>query len=179
MNLSRRIKNISGKIKIFKVNKEFANAYALGVFPNSKSIVLSDDLFNEMTQIELDGIISHEIGHLKENHLFKLYLSALLALLVGYISTFYFYPIIDDLNYNVHILIAIHGALFYGLPLWIIPVLFQRNFEYRADSYASKIVGKDNYINSLKKLDNIANGTVTKGGVSHPSLDKRINNILR
>lgn len=179
INLSNRIKNITGNIKIFKVNKEFANAYAIGVLPNSKSIVLSNDLLQEMSQIELDGIISHEIGHLKKNHLFKLYLSALLALLIGYISTFYFYPIIENSNYNIHILRAIHGAFFYGLPMWIIPALFQRSFEYQADIYASKLVGKDEYINSLKKLDNMTNGTVSKGGITHPSLKKRINNILR
>ena len=179
INLSNRIKNITGNIKIFKVNKEFANAYAIGVLPNSKSIVLSNDLLQEMSQIELDGIISHEIDHLKKNHLFKLYLSALLALLIGYISTFYFYPIFENSNYNIHILRAIHGAFFYGLPMWIIPALFQRSFEYQADIYASKLVGKDEYINSLKKLDNMTNGTVSKGGITHPSLKKRINNILR
>jgi len=179
INLSNRVKNITGNFKIFKVNKEFANAYAIGVLPNSKSIVISKDLLQEMNQIELDGIISHEIGHLKKNHLFKLYLSALLALLIGYISTFYFYPIIENSNYNIHILRAIHGSFFYGLPMWIIPALFQRNFEYQADVYASKLVGKDNYINSLKKLDNMTNGTVAKGGITHPSLEKRINNILR
>lgn len=179
VSLSKRVENLSNSIKVFKINKEFANAYAIGVLPNSKSIILSSDLFNEMNQIEIDGIISHEIGHLKKNHLFKLYLSALLALLIGYISTFYFYPLIENLNYNIHILRAIHGAFFYGLPMWIIPALFQRNFEYQADIYASKLVGRDNYINSLRKLDNITNGTVTKGGITHPSLKKRINNILK
>lgn len=179
VSLSKRVENLSNSIKVFKISKEFANAYAIGVLPNSKSIILSSDLFNEMNQIEIDGIISHEIGHLKKNHLLKLYFSALLALLIGYISTFYFYPMIENSNYNIHILRAVHGAFFYGLPVWIIPALFQRNFEYQADYYASKVVGKDDYINSLKKLDKMSNGTVTKGGISHPSLDKRINNIMR
>jgi Zn-dependent protease with chaperone function len=179
IDLSNRVKNITGNIKIFKVNKEFANAYAIGVLPNSKSIILSNDLIKEMSQIELDGIISHEIGHLKNNHLFKLYLSALFALLIGYISTFYFYPIIDSSECNIHILRAIHGAFFYGLPMWIIPALFQRSLEYKADIYASKSVGKNYYVNSLKKLDNMTNGTVSKGGITHPSLKKRIKNILK
>lgn len=179
IELSNNLKSIISKLKVFKVHKNFANAYAIGVLPNSKSIILSGDLFTRMSEKELDGIIAHELGHLKENHLFKLYISSLLALLIGYLSTFYFYPMIEQTKFNIHILRAIHGAFFYGLPLWIIPSLFQRNLEYRADSYASRVVGKNNYINALKKLNEITNGKVKEGGLTHPSLDDRINNILR
>lgn len=179
IELSNNLKSIISKLKVFKVHKNFANAYAIGVLPNSKSIILSGDLFTKMSEKELDGIIAHELGHLKENHLFKLYVSSLLALLIGYLSTFYFYPMIEQTKFNIHILRAIHGAFFYGLPLWIIPSLFQRNLEYRADSYASRVVGKNNYINALKKLNEITNGKVKEGGLTHPSLDDRINNILR
>lgn len=179
INSSQRIKNTTDKIKIFKIKKEFANAYAIGVLPNTKSVIISEDLLREMNPLELDGIISHEIGHLKKNHLFKIYLSALFALLIGYLSSFYIYPIIENSNYNIHILRAVHISFVYGLPMWIIPALFQRKFEYQADAYAAKIVGKENYINSLKKLDKMANGAVTKGGITHPSLKKRIQNICR
>ena len=172
------IENIPGSIQISIVDKEFANAYAIGVLSNTKAILISKDLVNKMTQPELYGIIAHEVGHLKNNHLFKLYLSSLVALLIGYLSTFYFYPIIENSGYNIHVLRAVHGSLFYGLPIWLIPGLFQRKFEYQADVYAAKIVGEENYINSLKKLDELTNGSVKRGGVTHPSLEKRIKNVL-
>lgn len=99
--------------------------------------------------------------------------------MIGYISTFYFYPILENMTFNIHVLRAVHGALFYGLPMWLIPALFQRRFEYQADSYAAKIVGKENYVGSLIKLDKLTKGAVEKGGMTHPSLKKRINRLNR
>ena len=164
------IENIPGSIQVSIVDKEFANAYAIGVLSNTKAILISKDLVNNMTQLELNGLIAHEVGHLENNHLFKLYLSSLVALLFGYLSTFYFYPIIENSGYNIHVLRAVHGSLFYGLPIWLIPGWFQRKFEYQADVHAAKIVGEENYINSLKKLDELANGSVKRGDVTHPTL---------
>src|SRR5699024_9845861 len=105
------------------------------------------------------------------------YLSALLALLIGYISTFYFYPLLETMNFNLHVLRAVHGAIFYGLPLWLIPGLVQRRLEYQADSFAADVVGKDNYFGTLSKLDQLTDGGVEKGGLTHPALGKRINNL--
>lgn len=172
------VENRPRPIQVSIVDKEFANAFAIGVLSNTKAVLLSKDLVSKMTPAELNGLIAHEIGHLEKNHLFKLYLSSLLALLIGYLSTFYFYPIIDNSGYNIHILRGVHGALLYGFPTFLIPGLFQRKFEYQADVYASKLVGEENYINSLIKLDDLTNGSVTRGGLTHPPLEKRINKVL-
>ena len=164
-------------IKIYVSDKDFANAYALGSLPNSKTVILSKDLYNNMSKSEISGIIAHEIGHLNKNHAFKLFLSTLLAFFIGYASTFYFYPIIDISGYNIHILRGIHGALFYGLPLWLIPSLFQRKFEFEADKYAAMHLNKNNIIEGLKKLDELSLGKVTTGGLTHPGLKQRISHI--
>jgi len=161
-------------IKIYLSDQEFANAYALGSLPNSKTIILSNDVYNHMSKSELGGIIAHEIGHLHKNHAFKLFLSTLLAFFIGYASTFYFYPIIDNSGYNIHILRGIHGAFFYGLPLWLIPSLFQRKFEFEADKYAALYSNKNSIIEGLKKLDELSLGKVTTGGLTHPGLKQRI-----
>ena len=172
------VENTPRPIQVSIVDKEFANAYAIGVLSNTKAVLISRDLVSKMTPAEINGLIAHEIGHLEKNHLFKLYLSSLLALLIGYLSTFYFYPIIENSGYNIHILRGAHGALFYGFPTFLIPGLFQRKFEYQADVYASKLVGEENYINSLIKLDDLTNGSVTRGGLTHPPLEKRKNKVL-
>jgi len=74
---------------------------------------------------------------------------------------------------------AINGGVFYGLPMWLIPSLTQRVFEYEADAYASRLVDKKSIIEALNKLNEMSNGKIAKGGITHPSLEKRIDNILK
>ena len=168
---------IPENIKVFVVEKEFTNAYAMGALPNSKTVIISKDLYNSMSKSEIGGVIAHEVGHLMKGHAFKLFLSTLFACFIGYVSTFYFYPLIDNSGYNIHVLRGIHGGFFYGLPLWLIPSVLQRIFEHQADKYAAKVTSEDNVISALEKLDNLSGGRVSKGGITHPPLKKRIDSI--
>ena len=53
---SYRIRIIKGKIE---------NAFATGVFPFTKTILIGEPLCEKMTNNELKGVVFHEIGHLK------------------------------------------------------------------------------------------------------------------
>jgi Zn-dependent protease with chaperone function len=77
------------------------------------------------------------------------------------------------------VLRGLQGALFYGFPLWLIPSFYQRRLELEADAFAAQLTSKECMIASLEKLNYITNGMVSKGGDTHPSLKKRLNNILQ
>ena len=61
---SYRIRIIKGKIE---------NAFATGVFPFTKTILIGEPLCEKMTNNELKGVVFHEIGHLKLGHLYKMF----------------------------------------------------------------------------------------------------------
>ena len=161
------------------VMRKFLNAYAIGVLHFAKGVIISQDLVDKMSSHELSGIIGHEIGHLERRHLFKLYLATIFATVLGYALFIYSSPYIESLNYNIHLLRGLFGGIFYGLPLWLIPSFYQRKLELEADKYSAKLTSKDCIIGSLKKLDIITRGAVSKGGDTHPKLKNRINNVLR
>ena len=73
--------------------------------------------------------------------------------------------------------VCLIAGLFGGLLLWYVSGKVQYKLELQADSFAAFVVGKENIISSLKQLDKLSDGDVSKGGISYPTLKKRIENI--
>ena len=69
--------------------------------------------------------------------------------------------------------------MFVGLCFWYIPGKVQYKLELEADYFASKIVGAKEFEKALIELDSLSDGLVSKGGITHPKLLKRIKNIYK
>jgi len=102
-------------------------------------------------------------------------LSAFTICSVYGISVAFFYPIFEGVSFTP-LWIFIHGAGF-GLFIILLPSIIQKRCEYSADAFAASMVGKEKYIKALIELDNLSNGLVSKGGLTHPTLKKRIDHI--
>lgn len=165
--------------KVFISQKNFANAFALGIIPSTKAIILSQDIVENLNADEVKAILAHEAGHLKKNHIFKLYIISLIGLLFGYLTSFYFYPIIDEYPEYIHLLRGLHAGFFYALPIWFLTSFSQRFFEYEADRYASRKTSEKATIDALERLDILSKGKLSSGGLTHPRLKERIQNILK
>lgn len=161
------------------IDKELVNAYATGIIPFSKTILIGKPLIRDLTNEELLSIQLHEAGHLKKKHLNKLFFVNTILCVI-----FYFLLVVRSnyLTYNSQILnIVIVGFLgaFYGLLVWYIPGKIQYKFELEADKYSVEKNGKENLINALNKLDLISSGDVSKGGITHPKLNVRLEHIYK
>ncbi len=175
-----RFKDILLGNKIYKHKNNFNNAYAIGMLKHAKAIVISNDLIENMSDSELKGIIAHEVGHLKQKHIFKLYLAFVVAIAIGYFCSTYILPLtFAKLPIPEALQHALGGGIFYGLPIWIIPSLTQRVLEYEADAYAGTLAGKEHIIAALNKLDEMSGGKVSQGNLAYPTLEQRIANILK
>lgn len=170
-------KKYNYNIRILKGN--INNAYATGIIPFSKTILIGEPLLVNLEENELKAILYHEIGHLEKKHLSKLYAINVFLTLVGFCLFFmkinYLDPIYDSVfleGLGVFLIGLIIGLLF-----WYIPGKIQYKLEFQADLFASKKVGKKVLISALNRLDDISNGQVSKGGITHPTLIKRIKNL--
>lgn len=173
------IKNNGFNYNLVTIKGEILNAYATGVLPFSKTILIGENLKDKMTKENLLSIIYHEIGHLRLNHLTKLYfiniLLSLLAFLAFFTRQYFLKEVVESTIYeplSVFIL-----GLFIGLCFWYIPGKIQYKLELEADFFASKIVGAEKYEKALIELDFLSDGDVSKGGITHPNLSRRIENI--
>lgn len=168
--------NLNDKDIVIRILKyDIINAYATGVFSVSKVILLTDKLIEKLQDKDIKNLIYHEYAHLKYNHLLILYISNVFCCTISVISASHFYPIFETTD-NPGLLVAFHGALFGGLYI-LIPGLVQRKLEYKADKYASNIVGAISYIETLKQLNILTNGGLEKKAINYPTLTERINNV--
>ncbi|WP_299107999.1 M48 family metallopeptidase [uncultured Tenacibaculum sp.] len=176
--LEKVIKSKGFDYNIVIINANVVNAYATGILPFSKTILIGKNLKDNMTDESLLSIIYHEIGHLKLNHLLKHYfiniLLSVASLFIFFIRNYY----LDQVEHTIFEPLSIFIlGLFIGLSFWYIPGKIQYKLELEADSFAAKIVGPEKFKKALIELDVLSSGGVSKGGITHPILSKRIENI--
>lgn len=163
--------------KLFSIKSNVLNAFATGIVPFSQSILIGQKLLTSMDDNHIKSIIAHEVAHIKKNHLLKIYFLSLFLFLLSYTASYFYFPYLVNRPYS-DVLIALQWVFLYWIPNQIIVGFMQRKFEFQADSFAAKKVGKENIIAALEKLDEITKGKLSKGSITHPSLKKRIKNIM-
>lgn len=160
-------------VKVRIVNRELINAFATGILPFSKIILIGMPLLKNLTNDELKAVIAHELGHTKKHHLFYLMLIMIVV------------QIIIMIIYNHMILpfFLLHkfGWVVKGITFGLLLVLsneilgfFQRIMEHDADKFAAKIVGKNSIKKALEKLNEITGGKLQVKSISHPTLEQRL-----
>lgn len=175
-SVEKEIKSKGYYYKILISKSIVSNAYATGIVPFYKTILIGENLKEKLNRSELMAIIYHEIGHHEKRHLIKLYI-------INIILQTFFFLIFFQINkhqYGIYyiqpILIALAGGLA-GFIFWIIPNKISYQLEFEADKFSAIKYDQQAIIDALRKIDSISQGKLTKGNISHPKLMSRINNI--
>ena len=174
------------------------NAFATGPNKSNSLVAVSTSLFDMMDTKEIEGVIAHEINHIKNGDMITMTLvQGVLNALVFFISRLIaniIAPKDEEGEPNPFAYIAISFALELVLSIFatMIAMWFSRYREYRADSGAVEIDGPEGIYYALAKLGQIpkekvalpknmkAFGIVGFLGelfASHPPIEKRLENI--
>lgn len=168
-----------------------SNAFFTG-FGKFKRIVLFDTLIEKQSKDELLSILAHEMGHYKLKHIYKTILISfaetglLLFILSIFLKNEYLFEAFRMEHISVYASLVFFGFLYAPVSeiVGILSNILSRKYEYQADNYSVRTIGKSNaFISALKKLsvDNLANLTPHPLKVfieySHPPVLKRIRNI--
>lgn len=144
--------------ELYVMDSESPNAFATGRNPNNAVICVTTGLLKKLDKYELEGVIAHELSHIKN---YDILLSTVATVMVGGISI-----IADSLSRGFisrnsddddkgNIIIILIGLIFIILaPIFskLLQLALSRNREYLADSSAVSITrNKDGLINALKK----------------------------
>lgn len=164
------------KYNIYVSDTVVYNAYATGVLPFSKSIIIGRKLIEQLDEEELNAILFHEIGHLEKNHIRKTFYYSLLISTIGVVTSFLFFPFYKSTSFEV-ILIIGHTIFFFCILMLLGTSILQRRFELEADRYSGINFSKTSMIKALLKLDALTNGEVSKGGLAYPTLQTRIKSL--
>lgn len=145
--------------KLYVINDPSPNAFATGRNPNNAFICVTTGLLEKMNKYELEGVIAHELSHIKN---YDILLSTIVSVFVGFvviISDFIFrFGFVRNRNSDnkSNPIIMIIGLIFLLLsPLFatLMQLSLSRKREFLADSSAVEITrNPEGLISALKKL---------------------------
>ncbi len=177
------------KPKLYVIEDTAPNAFATGRDPEHAVIAATTGLLQKLNRTELEGVIAHEISHIKN---FDTRLMAVVAVLVGSVAllsdfflraTFYGRGDRSDRKGNIGAIILIIGLIFAILaPIVanLIKLAISRRREFMADAGSVAITRQPSgLISALKKISSdgepleVANKATAHLYIENPFKDKR------
>lgn len=125
--------------KIYIIHDASPNAFATGRDPQHAVVVVTSGLLDKLNKIELEGVIAHELSHVKN---FDIRLMAIVAVLVGFVvivadifmRSLWFRGSDRNRSGGIFILIGIAFALLSPLIATLIQLAVSRKREFLADA---------------------------------------------
>ena len=146
------------KPKLYIMEDTAMNAFATGRNPEHAVICVTTGLLNRLDKYELEGVLAHELSHIKN---YDILLSTIAIVMVGFVVILsdafsrILYRSSDDDNKGNAILMII-GLIFIILaPIFgkLLQMALSRNREYLADANAVEITrNKEGLISALRKI---------------------------
>jgi STE24 endopeptidase len=170
-----------------------SNAFFAGL-GRFRKIVLFDTLIAQLTELELESVLAHEIGHYKKRHVIKMLSVSIAGVVLAFAATAWlarqqwFYRAFGFAYQGGFVAakvvpaILLFALLAGTISFWFSPLLrsWSRHFEYDADSFARVAMGEtQSLIQALRKLtkNNLSNLTphplYSSFYYSHPTLLER------
>lgn len=151
--------------RVFIIDDESPNAFATGNNPEHSAVAVTRGLLERLDRYELEGIIAHEISHIR-NYDIRLQTTALaLAAAVSFLANFGSNWMLlaaprderDDRNNNNALvaLLAVVLMIFAPLAAALAQMALSRNREYLADASAVELTRNPlGLISALEKITN-------------------------
>ena len=154
-------RNSLPKPKIAVINTNMPNAFATGKGPRSSVVVVTTGLMDLLDTEELEGVLAHELTHIRNRDVLVLTLASLFSTVAWYLMQFGFYGGMGygygggrDRNNNGGAMIIV---IVVAMLTWVISFLIIRAIsryrEFAADRGSAQMTGKPvKLANALMKI---------------------------
>jgi protease htpX homolog len=149
------------KPKLYIMESDQPNAFATGRDPNHSVICVTTALLDKLDYYELEGVVAHEMGHIKN---YDIRLSAVLTVMVGlviilsdFFSRAFLWGRFDDDDNGSNALMVLISIILLMLAAFfgkLMKLAISRKREFMADATAVEFTrNPDALISALEKLD--------------------------
>lgn len=120
------------------------NAFATGRNPKNAAVVATRQLMNLLNDDELEGVMAHELSHVKNRDILVMSVASTMASLVAYVTRMAVYASMFNSNNNNggNFLIVILADITLPIAAMLIQLGVSRNREYLADESGARLTGK-------------------------------------
>lgn len=141
--------------KVYIINQAQPNAFATGRNPDHAAVAVTTGIMRLLNVEELEGVIGHELAHIKHRDILIGTVAATIAGAISYLAFVAKWALIfggrDDENGNP--LAAIAMMILAPIAAMLIQMAISRSREYAADAGGSKIAGNPHHLAiALRKL---------------------------
>lgn len=127
------------------------NAFATGRSPSRAVVCVTEGLLEVVNESELEGVLAHELAHIKNRDTLTSTIAATIAGVMQYVGWIFLF---SGNRRDVHPVVMIAMWLLAPLTAVIIQLAISRSREYVADADGAEIVGSpDGLIAALQKLE--------------------------
>ncbi|MDX9714137.1 MAG: zinc metalloprotease HtpX [Dissulfurispiraceae bacterium] len=145
--------------KVYIINEDQPNAFATGRNPEHAAVAATTGIMRILTNEELEGVMAHELSHVKHRDILIGTIAATIAGAISYMAHMAQWAAIfggrssdDDGGSNP--IGAIAMMIMAPIAAMLIQMAISRSREYAADAGGAKIAGNPRYLaNALRKLD--------------------------
>jgi heat shock protein HtpX len=143
--------------KIYVIPNESPNAFATGRNPQHASVAVTEGILNLLTDEELEGVLAHELGHVRNRDILISSIAATLAGAITMLARFGFFfggmGDRDDRDRGGG-LIGLLMLILAPIAATLIQLAVSRSREYQADATGAQLTGNPYALaNALRKLD--------------------------
>ena len=143
--------------KLALAEHEQPNAFATGRNPEHAVVAVTTGLLTHLPAAEIEGVIAHELAHIKNRDMLITTVAAGLAAAIGFLPRLIFFGGGRDDEGHGHPAIGLALMLLAPIGAMIIQMAVSRRREYEADRVGAQIVGRPQPLASaLQRLDALA-----------------------
>ena len=185
--------------KVYIIHQAQPNAFATGRNPNNAAVAVTTGIMHILTREELQGVIGHELAHIKHRDILISTVAATIAGAITYLTYFTMFFGHGDDDEGGNPLVALFMLIIGPIAAFIIQMAISRSREYAADEGGARIAGNPhNLAGALRKLhvaskkipmkanpatshmfivNPLSGGGITKLFSTHPPIDERISKL--
>lgn len=145
--------------KVCIMEEEQPNAFATGRNPNHGTVAVTTGIMRILSREELEGVIAHELAHIKHRDILVSTIAATIAGAISYLAQMAQWAAIfgggrhDDEEGGGNPIAAIVMMIVGPIAAMLVQMAISRSREYGADAGGARIAGNPMYLaNALKKL---------------------------
>jgi heat shock protein HtpX len=140
--------------KVAIVPMSTPNAFATGRNPEHAVVAATEGILDLLDDDELEGVIAHEIAHVKNRDILVMTVAATAAMIIAFVARIMFYQMIFGRSRDINWPMMLLAAITIPIAAILIKLAISRSREYKADRIGAIIIQKPLALaGALEKLE--------------------------